>query len=190
MTPTATEAPPTPDATSTPTRRPREKSCLRINFDVGGQSARRGLYVVKETGGRLLAEWYAEDGWTDSGWIHDIDISFENVYVQVFYYSGPDADPIEMKILNPAPNTSYGWLSWGICHAIEVAWPGEPPPFRGDSPAPEASEPQAAGEPQAEAAPASENTSPPAQEEATVEPTAEPSTNNDSGGSSISLGGD
>ncbi len=196
MTPTATEAPPTPEATSTPTRRPRESTCLRINFDVGGQSARRGLYVVKETGGRLLAEWYAEDGWTDSGWIRDIDISFENVYVQVFYYSGPGADPIEMKILNPAPGTPYGWLSWGVCHAIEVAWPGEPPPFRDDSQAQAEADGQAASETQAEVAPAPapDNASPPAPEEPTAEPTPEPvvvdDDDNDSGGSSVSLGGD
>jgi hypothetical protein len=123
---TATQSPPTPDVTSTPTKEPRENSCLRINFELGGQAARRGLYVVKETGGRLLASWYAEDGWQDSGWITDIDISFPAVYVQVFYYSGPDAEPIEMKILNPAPDTPYGWLARGSCHAIEVGWPDEP----------------------------------------------------------------
>jgi hypothetical protein len=87
----------------------------------------RGLYIVQETGGKLLASWYALDGWQDSGWFKDIDITHENVYVKVLYYRGPDAEPIELVILNPAPDSPYGWMSWGVCHAIEVAWPGEIP---------------------------------------------------------------
>lgn len=125
--PTVTETPNTVISIVTPTKKPRLNTCLRINFDVGGQSAKRGLYVVQETGGHVLVEWYAEDGWTDSGWFRDIDITFEAVYVQVLYYSGPGAAPIEMKILNPAPGSPYGWLSRGTCHALEVAWPDEVP---------------------------------------------------------------
>ena len=124
---TATQNPPTPEVTVTATKEPRLNSCLRINFEVSGQAARRGLYVVKETGGRLLVEWYAEEGWQDSGWFKDIDITFPAVYVQVFYYSGPGADPIEMRILNPAPDTTYGWLARGSCHALEVGWPDDLP---------------------------------------------------------------
>lgn len=136
---TATIAPPTPEVTATPTQRPRELACLRINFEQGGDVAKRGLYVVQEVGGRKLVEWYAEEGWTDSGWFRDIDITHENVYVIVVYYSGPDADPIVMDIVNPAPGTPYGWLSWGVCHAIEVAWPqgpnaGAPPAVEEDLP--------------------------------------------------------
>ena len=127
---TATESPPTPtlEVTVKPTKKPRLNSCVRINFDVGGEEARRGLYIVQEIGGQLYVEWYAEDGWKDSGWFKDIDIVFEEVYVQVLYYSGPDREPIYMKILNPAPGTPYGWMARGVCHAIEVAWPDEPPP--------------------------------------------------------------
>ncbi len=135
--PTATLEP-----TATPTKRPREFACVRINFDVGGDDAARGLYIVEETGGKLLASWYALDGWKDSGWFKDIDITHENVYVKVLYYRGPDADPIEMTILNPAPDSPYGWMSWGVCHAIEVAWPGEKP--EGAS-VPDESAPTAAG---------------------------------------------
>ena len=29
-----------------------------------------------------------------------------------------------MTILNPAPGTTYGWLARGLCHALEVSWPG------------------------------------------------------------------
>lgn len=127
-TPTATEEVKAPTVTTTPTKEPRLNSCLRINFEQGGDVARRGLYVVQEVGGRVLVEWYAEEGWTDSGWFTDIDITFPSVYVKVLYYSGPGATPIEMKIVNPAPGTPYGWLSRGMCHAIEIAWPDEPPP--------------------------------------------------------------
>jgi hypothetical protein len=100
---------------------------VRINFDVGGQTARRGLYNVTELGGAVYASWYAEEGWTDSGWFKDIDIVFEEIYVRVLYYSGPDVEPIDMKILNPAPGTPYGWMARGMCHAIEVAWPDDLP---------------------------------------------------------------
>lgn len=111
-------------ATATPTpRQQRAPACGRINFDAGGDEARRGLFVLQETGGKVLASWYALDGWKDSGWFRDIDISHESVHVQVLYYSGPGAEPVVMAILNHAPDTPYGWMSWGMCHAIEVAWP-------------------------------------------------------------------
>ena len=72
----------------------------------------------------MLATWWADEGWTDSGWIRDIDISYPSVYVQVFFVKGDGSEPIEMVILNPAAGTSYGWLTRGKCHAIEVGWPG------------------------------------------------------------------
>ncbi len=129
--PESTSLPPEPTTTptlppqpsTTPTKEPRQNACLRINFEVSGDEAKRGLYVVQEVGGRVLYEWYALDGWQDSGWVHDIDISYPSVYVQVFYYSGPGATPVKMKILNPAPGTSDGWLARGMCHAIEIGWP-------------------------------------------------------------------
>ncbi len=124
--PTVTQSPPTPVLTpsATPTDKPwREDSCARINFEITGDEAMRGLYVVQEIGGAVYAEWYALDGWQDSGWIENIDIAYPSVYVQVLYYSGPGVDPVVMKIANPAPGTEYGWLGRGMCHAIEVGWP-------------------------------------------------------------------
>lgn len=120
---TVTVLPPTLQPEPTPTERPRENSCVRINFDISGDEALRGLYIVQETGGKLLASWYALDGWKDSGWFKDIDISHENVYVQVLYYPGPATEPTVMNILNHAPDSPQGWMSWGVCHALEVAWP-------------------------------------------------------------------
>ncbi len=110
----------TPEPTHAP---PREKSCLRINFEVGGDEARNGRYEVIEAGGRVLAAWDAQDGWKDSGWIRDIELTYRSVYVQVVYYPPDSSDSITMRIVNPAPGTDYGWLSEGMCHAIEVAWP-------------------------------------------------------------------
>lgn len=129
-TPTATATPPstggeivTATPSPTPTKQERYPACLRINFDIGGDEAKRGLFVVQEIGGRLLATWEADNGWKDSDWIFEIDITHPSVYVEVLYYSGPDATPVRMKMLNPAPGTEYGWLSRGQCHALEVAWP-------------------------------------------------------------------
>ena len=123
--PTATEG--IPDVTPTPTKEPRKNACLRINFEISGDHAHPGTFVVKEVGGRLLASWHAEEGWQDSGWIQDIDITYPSVFVEVFFVSDFGGEPIKMHILNPAPGTKYGWLSRGVCHALEVGWPENMP---------------------------------------------------------------
>lgn len=133
-TPSATPTEDTPGPTITPTKKPRLPSCTRINFEVGSDVARAGVYDVMEIGGRHLTSWHAQDGWTDSGWIEPIDITFENTFVQVIFQN-QGGSPITMEILNPAPNTPYGWMSRGMCHALEVAWPDDHPPF--GQPAPE-----------------------------------------------------
>ncbi|WP_374687963.1 hypothetical protein [Promineifilum sp.] len=127
---TATPLPPTaePDITTptpspTPVRDPRLPACLRINFDVSGHEAKQGLYVVREVGGRQLATWEAANGWKDSGWFYDIDITFAAVYVEVFYYHGPGVAPERLNVLNYAPDTDDGWVARGMCHALEVGWP-------------------------------------------------------------------
>ena len=121
---------PTGTPTTEPTEAPRENACLRINFEQGPDSARRGTCVVQETGGRILATWDADNGWMDSGWIEEIDITFDSVYVQVFWVKGDGSSPVEMVIINPAPidpelnpEGAYGWLSRGMCHSLEVRWP-------------------------------------------------------------------
>ncbi len=100
-------------------------TALRINFDVGGHKAHNGLYVVRYPGGDTLASWSAHNGATDSGWIN-VEITRKTVWVEVVYYPGPNAAPTVMRILNPAPGTAYGWVSQGMAHAIEVAWPDMP----------------------------------------------------------------
>jgi hypothetical protein len=99
---------------------------LRINFEVSGHRARRGLYVVRYPGGDILTSWNALDGWTDSGWISIPDLPRETVWVEVLYYPGPNAAPTTMRVVNHAPGTSYGWVSRNMAHALEVAWPDMP----------------------------------------------------------------
>ena len=120
---TMTISPPTP----TPTKMPRLNACLRINFEISGDYAHPGNFVVQEVGGRLLASWHADEGWQDSGWIRDIDITHPSVFVEVYFVSDFGSDAIKMHILNPAPGTEYGWLSRGVCHALEVGWPENMP---------------------------------------------------------------
>jgi hypothetical protein len=113
----------TPSPSPTPINEARLPACLRINFDVSGQEAKRGLYIAQEVGGHFLAAWEADDGWKDSGWFHGIDITFPAVYVDVLYYHGPGAEPVRLKMLNPAPDMDSGWVARGMCHALEVGWP-------------------------------------------------------------------
>ncbi|MEZ4515785.1 MAG: hypothetical protein R3C44_02735 [Chloroflexota bacterium] len=132
LVPTATPDPtetPSSEVVETPTPTPTEDlprlpACVRINFDVGGDHALQGNYIVQEIGGRFLTSWAAEGGWQDSGWIYDIDITHESVYAEVWYYPADSSDGIRLDMLNPAPGTTSGWLSQGECHALEVAWSG------------------------------------------------------------------
>lgn len=126
--PMAITSTPTPLATVVPAATPEPPptaglACLRINFEVSGDVASAGTYEVVEASGRPLASWDAQAGWQDSGWIRDIEISFEAVYVKVLYHPGGGATPIEMTIVNPAPGTEFGWVARGMCHALEVGWP-------------------------------------------------------------------
>jgi ABC-type Na+ transport system ATPase subunit NatA len=90
------------------------------------EPTRSGLYVVQYPGGDVLATWYARDGWEDSGWISNLELGRETVWVEVLYYPGPNTAPTTMRILNLAPGTAYGWVSQGMGHALEVAWPDQP----------------------------------------------------------------
>jgi len=100
-------------------------TALRIDFEVSGHKARSGLYVVRYPGGDELTSWYARYGAIDSGWIN-VEITRKTVWVEVIYYPASHGAPITMKILNHAPDTAYGWVSQGMAHAIEVAWPDMP----------------------------------------------------------------
>lgn len=109
-----------------PVKKKPAGTITRINFEVSGQKARRGLYIVQHPGGGELASWYGVDGSDGSGWLEDINFVHKNIYVEVIYYSGPGAEGTVMTIVNHAPGTEYGWLSKDKSHALEVAWPDEP----------------------------------------------------------------
>lgn len=100
-------------------------TAVRINFEMAGHQAKRGHYSVQVPGGAEVASWYALDGWVDSGWISDLELARDAVWVQVVYYPGPDTEGTVMTILNHAPDEEYGWLGMGMAHALEVAWPDQ-----------------------------------------------------------------
>jgi hypothetical protein len=98
----------------------------RIDFEQSEDSAKKGWYVIEEVDGPRLAAWYAYDGWQDSGWITQLSITDEAVYVRVLYYpddSTADSDPTVMTMINHAPGKEYGWLALGVAHALEVEFP-------------------------------------------------------------------
>lgn len=86
-----------------------------------------GRYVMTEVGtGKALAEWDAEAAWTDSGWIHNIYLSFNMAsWVEVYFYPHGEVEPVQLEVINPAPNTAYGWLAQDMCHAVEVQFPAQ-----------------------------------------------------------------
>jgi hypothetical protein len=100
-----------------------EGTAVRINFEIAGQAAKKGHYSVQTLGGGEIASWYALEGWEDSGWISNLDIGNKTVLVEVLYYPGPGAVPTHLLILNHVPDDEYGWVSEGVAHALEVAWP-------------------------------------------------------------------
>lgn len=100
-------------------------TAVRIDFEIAGHAAKRGHYSVQALGGGEIASWYALDGWEDSGWITEVAIGNRTVWVEVVYYPGPETEGTVMTILNHVPGEAYGWVSNGMVHALEVAWPDQ-----------------------------------------------------------------
>ena len=103
-------------------------TATRIDFEQSEDSALEGWYLVEEVNGPRVAAWFALDGFEDSGWINDLNITGEAVHVRVLYYPpGSDAstEPTVMTIINHAPGKEYGWLARGTAHALEVEFPAE-----------------------------------------------------------------
>ncbi len=98
-------------------------TAVRIDFEIAGQTAKRGHYSVQTPGGGEIASWYAMDGWEDSGWLAIEEIGPGSIWVEVMYYTGPGAMPERLMILNHVPGDEYGWVANGEAHALEVAWP-------------------------------------------------------------------
>jgi len=101
-------------------------TATRIGFEFPNGMARAGRYVVKDVfSGTNVAEWQTPGGSWDSGWLTDLEITGEETWVEVLYYASPGMEPINMRILNHAPETEYGWLARDIEHALQVEFPDE-----------------------------------------------------------------
>ncbi|MEM7119306.1 MAG: LysM domain-containing protein [Chloroflexota bacterium] len=101
-------------------------ACTRFNFEQGRDSitgARAGVYIMEEVTAGELVRWNARAGAVDSGWFDNIAISYESVHVRVWYYPADGTAPTRMRIVNHAPRRSTGWLSRGMCHAMEIEFP-------------------------------------------------------------------
>lgn len=103
------------------------QGCTRFNLEVGRDKETGtpvdGIYIMQELSGHRVATWQAEKGWLDSGELRDLPITQNEVHVRVFFYPANGSGPIELEILNPAPNLPYGWISSKECHAVELQFP-------------------------------------------------------------------
>lgn len=103
-----------------------DKSCMRFNFLRGKDAARGsrgGVFVAFDETNGALTSWYGAPGATDSGWFNGFNITFEAIHARVIFYPNNNSLPVVMKIVNPAPGTSMGWLARGRCHALEIEYP-------------------------------------------------------------------
>jgi subtilase family serine protease len=99
----------------------------RIDFEIGLDAVKgvreAGMFRVFELNGYEVASWYGRAGEVDSGWMPNARISGSSVLVYVEFYPNSGGAPIRMEILNPAPNSEYGWLTQGKSHALEIQYP-------------------------------------------------------------------
>lgn len=104
-------------------------ACTRFDLEEGRNATTgagvAGRYEMREVGsGRLLAVWRATSNAIDSGWIEGISSSFSTgSWVEVYFYPDGQTTATKLEILNVAPNTEYGWVKPGLCHAVELQFP-------------------------------------------------------------------
>lgn len=103
------------------------QACTRFNLEQGRDNvrgSRAGVYALHDVTGGQIAAWVANEGDLDSGWINGLPLSFTAVHVQILFYpKAAGSVPIRMEIVNPAPDTTYGWLARGVCHSLEIQFP-------------------------------------------------------------------
>lgn len=119
-------APNTPPTIETDPTVQGNVACTRFNFEKGRDAqigAAAGQFLMVDPSRGSIASWSASAGQTDSGWINNLPIQFSNVYVEVYFFEHSGATPIKMEIVNPAYGTTQGWLTKGICHAMEIQYP-------------------------------------------------------------------
>lgn len=126
---------PTTASSATPTT---NGVCTRFSLYQGRNAATgagvAGRYEMREvTTGGLLASWEASGQATVSDWITDLpQVADSGSWVEVNFYPGGEETAVPLEILNPAPNTSYGWVANGQCHAIELQFPTDWQPVMND----------------------------------------------------------
>lgn len=113
-------------AKPTAAEQPGSGVCVRFSLDQGRNAASgagvNGRYEMREvTTGALLASWEADSQETISDWLTDLpQVSDDGSWVEVNFYPAGEETAVSLQILNPAPNTPYGWVANGQCHAIEL----------------------------------------------------------------------
>ncbi len=108
----------------------KEPACTRFDLEMGRNvetgAGIAGRYEMIEVGsGKQLATWNADSWWVDGGWIYDIELSYDASWVEVFFYPLGEGPAIKLEIVNFAPDTEYGWLASGMCHAMEIQFPAD-----------------------------------------------------------------
>jgi len=102
-------------------------ACAQLSFaQRDGRGAQSGVYALMDVTSGQVAAWSAPAGAQNSGWIYNVPVAFNSVHVRVLFYpryGGGTA--VEMPILNHAPDTAEGWLTRGMCHSLELAYPEE-----------------------------------------------------------------
>lgn len=113
--------------------------CTRFSLDQGANAATgagvNGRYEMREvTSGRVVAAWQADAAAANSGWLTDLPpVSAGGSWVAVYFYPDGGETAVLLNVLNPAPNTAYGWVANSQCHAIELQFP---PSWRADNQSP------------------------------------------------------
>ncbi len=103
------------------------RACAQFSFQQGKDAhlgSMPGVYALYDVTGGQIAAWSAPEGVLTSGWINDLSLIFESVYVQVIFYPRHgNGDFFFMDMVNPAPGVSQGWLTRGMCHSLEIQYP-------------------------------------------------------------------
>lgn len=105
--------------------------CVRFSLFQGRNAATgagvAGRYDMREvTTGGLLTSWEASSQATVSDWITDLpQVADGGSWVNVRFYPAGGETAVPLEVLNHAPNTPYGWVASGQCHAIELQFPND-----------------------------------------------------------------
>lgn len=108
-----------------------DAACAQFSLAQGRNAATgadvAGQYALHEvTSGRRLATWDAAASDTISGWLTDLPaVASNGSWVTADFTAAGAATAVPLEILNPAPNTNYGWVGNGRCHAIELQFPAD-----------------------------------------------------------------